>query len=80
MIEIELFPCCLECEYSDLEIEESPALSHYDPDIKITRIVEKVTTVSCKHWPVCKQYLEDKERIYISRIIKMREEEKDDEN
>lgn len=80
MISIELFPCCLKCEYADLELDDSPEVGFYDPSIGRTVLVDKSVTVSCKHWPVCNRHFEDKEKIYISDIVRKGEGEKNAEN
>ena len=48
MIKIELSRCCMQCEYSDLEIEETTYLD------KTTNEV-----IRCRHAHVCGKYLSE---------------------
>ena len=51
MIKIELSRCCMQCEYSDLEIEEMPYLD--------MRYMATNKVIRCRHAHVCGKYMSE---------------------
>lgn len=64
MIDIQLKECCRDCEYIDLNVDES---EYYATGCEI----RKDFTIECKHRPVCKEYIDSpKDSSIVKDIVK----------